>query len=191
LALFNVPATAQERIPDEQLAKAAKRLADAAEKAEGLPRKTDVDAAKASGIKADEVGAVFLPEKSFDADSLAKVGDEPVAVGQLWLLGLTPEVDGVGASTDQLRILEIKAENRSRDVALFLVSIRKKGDALELAFTAKEKEPIVAVALDDHKSESEVPVFVDGEKVDDSSGDVILQILGKHRAKLRVRGIDE
>src|SRR4051812_18025817 len=139
LLLFVGPARAQERIPDEEARNIARGLIEAAKKVKA-PVATDVDVDKPYGKHKDEYGALVLPDKNLSAEKLAKAGkDEIIPLGQLWMRGLGPAVEGKVIPSKNLQTLTVTHNDKEYNLVLCYLGVRKgPKDTLELVVLSKE-----------------------------------------------------
>ena len=180
-------AWAQERVPQEQAEKFAKRFAQEAEKVSQPQLKTDVDPEKAFALHSGEAHVMFIPEKGLSEDAFAKAGREPTPVGQLWLRKLVPAVHGKRVPEDQLRLVTITVNNEEHSLPLCLVGVRKTGDnQLELVLYGKEKEPFrqAQVRKLETKQQHDEPVVLEAHKDAGDAATVILTMVGEYQASI-------
>src|SRR5215510_12923070 len=146
LALLLVgPARAQERIPDEEARPIARMLVETAAKKVKAPLATDADPDKPYGKHKDEYGAMVIPDKKFSAERLAKVGkDEVIPVGQFWMRGLGPTVEGKVVPSKNLQMLTVTHNDKEYNLVLCYLGVRKGAkDALELVVLSRDKTPLL------------------------------------------------
>jgi len=188
LVLISGVARAQERLPEDKARKSAEVLAEKAKALEDLPIKTDVDVTKPFGIHSGEYGAMVVPDKTLAEETIEGAGDRVKPVGQLWMHLVAPAVDGAVTPSDRLRFVTFTVEDRDYDVALFLLGVKGGSDGSPvLVIYAGEKEPLLSLPLTKTDSTQELPIELDGKKVDDDSGDLTIRVLGKYRATMRVK----
>src|SRR5438874_723664 len=111
--LLTAAASAQERIPDEQVQRIAKLLVEKVATVGDAQVKADVDADKPFGLKHEDVGAMVIPDKKLTEDVLAKAGKEVVPVGHLWFRKVAPVVGGQPAPKDKLRVLDVTVKDET------------------------------------------------------------------------------
>jgi hypothetical protein len=166
-----------------------------AEKAKGLPDlpiKSDVDPRKARAFRSGEHGALIMPERGLSAATFADAGKEPKPVGQLWTHKITPLIDGQAAPDDKLLLVSAEVRDEDRSFALFLLGVRKGDDGKpELLVFGKGAEPILVIPMAGEASAEDPPLEISGKRVDDSSGELALLIVGKHRAVIRVASLED
>lgn len=191
LMLVNA-APAQEKIADEEAKRAATHLAEQAKTVEGLPLKTDVDVEKSTGIRAGEHGVLFIPNKGLSEETVGKAGKDVTPVGQLWMLRLSPAVNGAPAPNDKLRLVTVKVKDDDKVLVLCLVGVKQGADNKPtLIVYGKDQEPLVSLPLTAAEGSQNLPVELDGKKVDDNSGDLTFRLSGKYRATLRLMAQEE
>jgi hypothetical protein len=185
---------AQERVPQEQATKFAKRFADEAAKVSSPQLKTDVDPDKAYAIHAGERHAMFIPDKNLSADTFAKAGREPTPVGQLWLRKVAPAAHGKAVDEDKLRIVTISVNNEDHPLVLSFVGVRKTGEnQLELVFYGKDREPYQTAPLRklETKQNAEEPVVLNAEKGAEDAITLLITLLGEYQGGIQVHHSDK
>ncbi|MEQ1859752.1 MAG: hypothetical protein ABMA13_07450 [Chthoniobacteraceae bacterium] len=187
LACSVFAATAQERIEDEQLAKAATRLAERAADQENLPLKIDLDVANAAGMKVKEYGAILIPAKGLSKESLAKGGDAIVPLGHLWMLKLAPVADRKTVAPEKLRIVTVSGDDKQHTLLLLCLGFRTTaaGDA-ELVIFGKDKDPIVTLSASKTDNTQDEPLDLNMRQGVGTLGDIEINVLGQFRAELPV-----
>jgi len=175
-----------EKITSEQIQKIAPKLLEPAGRISGAQFKIDPDSDKGDGLKGGEVGVVVLPDRNLTAEKLEKAGSEIIPLGQLYLKGVVPAKNGKPADNDRMHILMIEDKGETHRIWLCLLGARKNGDKLELVLYGSEKAPLSQVALRKVESAQDLPIEVSGEKQDDESASLTLNILGKYKATLVV-----
>lgn len=190
--LIGLPlAQAQERLSQEQALRLAKLVGADANQLKGTPIPTSVDLEKPVALRDGEFGGMVLPEAKLSAEGLAQAGEQVVAIGQLWLRGLTPVRDGQGVSEANLRIATVKTKDGEEvKVPQCALGVRRvAGGELELLVFGKDKEPLLKVALKKIDAKQESPLEMDAERGDESA-QVSLKILGKYEAKFKVTQLE-
>lgn len=187
LAFAAFAATAQELIPQEDLEKGVPRALARVADFDNLPLKTDVDGAKAFGMKAKQYAAVVIPEKGLTKESLAKAGKEVVPVGQLWLVKLSPVVKDATTTNDKLCMVTISVKDEDLRLCLLLLGARKSGETgLELVIYAKAKEPLLTLPLKKSDTKQALPLEIGVREGTSSLGLVDINILSEYQAALSV-----
>src|SRR5262245_31415990 len=124
---------ARDPIEQERAQKTAALLAAQARKLTDLPVKSDVETARAFGLKKGDLAALVIPDKGLTADRLDKASKDVLPVGQLWLRGLTPVVSGSAAAAEKLRMVKVEARGEEHTLSLLLLGVRRGAkDKLEL-----------------------------------------------------------
>jgi len=180
-------APAQERVSPEQALRLAKLVGADTNQLKGTPLVTSVDLEKPVAMRDGEFGGMVLPQAKLSEEVLAKAGEQTVAIGQLWLRGLTPMHNGEAVSESKLRIATVKTpEGDELKVPQCALGVRRlAGGELELLVFGKDKEPLFKVALKRIDAKQETPLEMDAERGDESA-QVSLKILGKYEAKFKV-----
>jgi hypothetical protein len=175
---------AQERIPSEVAQKFARLFVEQTAKLDAPQLKVEPDAERPYGLKKDEMGALFIPDKRLSAEALQKAGKEVLPVGQLWVRGLTAVVNDQPVANDKLRIVTISADNKDHALPLFLVGARRSADGeLQLVVYGKDKKPLLHVPLRKAETRQELPVELEGRE-ENERGVLTLNLLGRYRAEL-------
>jgi hypothetical protein len=185
LLLAAGPARPQERIPDEEARNIARELIEAAKKVKP-PLATDVDVEKPYGKHKDEYGALVLPQKDLSAERLAKVGkDEIVPVGQFWMRGLGPAVEGKVIASKKLQRLAITYNDKEYNLVLCYLGVRKgPKDALELVILSKDKTPLLKAPLEKTDENQEFPVEFTASIEGNDRAHLKIGFLGRYRARI-------
>jgi hypothetical protein len=182
--------SAQEKLPREEALTYAQLVSADPKQLAGTPITTDVDAQQPVALRDGEYGGMVLPQKNLKAETLAKAGESVIPIGQLWLLKLTPMVDGSGIPGDKLRLVTVKRQGEDYTVPQCALGVRRtSAGTLELLVFGKGKEPVVTAPLTAIDTKSEAPLDVSAIKTDDGAS-VTLKILGKYEAKLMVTGFE-
>ncbi|HKB41127.1 MAG TPA: hypothetical protein VKD72_32165 [Gemmataceae bacterium] len=179
------PARTQERIPDEEARNIARTLIDAAKKAKA-PLTTDADPDKPYGKHKDEYGAMVIPDKKFSAERLAKVGkDEVIPVGQFWMRGLGPTVEGKVVPSKNLQMLTVTHNDKEYNLVLCYLGVRKGAkDALELVVLSRDKTPLLKTPLEKADETQELPVEFSATIEGDDRAILKMLLHGRYKAKL-------
>ena len=186
-ACFSAPfLRAQEKVDKEQVAEIAQKLVGlAAESLKDAPLKSEVDPTKGDALKHGDYGLMVLPDKGLTAATLENAGPEVAPVGQLWLKGLAPVVDGKVAPNAQLRLVSMTTQDETFRLPLCLLGVTKRDGRLELVVLGKDKTPLLHPALEKCDSEQTVPIAISGQKEEEGVGRVILNF-GKYKATFLV-----
>ncbi|HEY1169928.1 MAG TPA: hypothetical protein VGH19_01045 [Verrucomicrobiae bacterium] len=187
LSFANFGAQAQEVVPRDEALKASFALWNAAGKLEDLALKVDVDIKNPYGLTKGDIGMVVIPETKL-ADVLAKAGETELPLGQLWMKGLVPEVDGKVVPDSKLKLVEITVKDQTGDVVLCTLGVKKtEKNGMELVIYGNGKEPIQVVALKASKSgKQEYPIELSVTPGSDNAH-VMIKVLGKYEGEVTVR----
>ena len=180
---------AQERVPQEQAVKFARRFADEASKISSPQLKTEVDPEKVFALHAGEAHAMFIPEKGLSEETFTRAGKEPTPVGQLWMRRIVPAAEGKPVPEDKLRIVTISVNNEDHPLPLTLVGVRKGADnQLELVFYGKDKEPYhhSPVRKLDTKQKGDEPVVLEAQKDAGDTATLIFTLVGEYQGSIQV-----
>lgn len=187
LVLVAGAVSAQEVIPQEELAKAVPRALARVADFDNLPFKTDADGGKAFGMKAKQYAAVVIPEKGLTKAALAKAGKQILPVGQLWLVKLSPAVKDVPTPGDKLRLVTFSVKEEDYKLPLFLLGVRQQGErGMELVVYAKAKEPLLVLPLKKSEAKQDLPLEVSLREGTATLGMVDINLFGEYQAVLPV-----
>lgn len=184
-AIHLVPA--QEVIPPAETLKASAGLWLSTGRITDMPLQVDPDIKCAYAVKEKEFAVVVVPETKL-ADAIAKAGEKAQPIGQLWLKGLAPSVDGSVVANSRMKMVEVAGKGGD-DVALALcvLGVRKtEKNGLELVLYGKDKEPLKTFALKKHEAKQELPAefeVIPGG----GSAEVKLNLVGKYEASFSVQ----
>ena len=177
---------AQEKLPREEALKYAFFLSADLPEMLKTPIPTDPDVKRPVAMRDGDHGGLVLPETKLNADTFTRVGKEPVAVGQLWLVKLAPMKDGQAVSTAKLRTVHVHAGDHESDAVCCALAVRKDGDrGLELLVYGKDKEPLIRLPLESISGPQDNPIEFSCEKKDNSAL-VTLKLVGKYAGTLRI-----
>ncbi len=179
-------ALAQEKLSREE-ALAFARAACAVTNQPGVaPIPTDVDPQQPVAVKEDEYSALVLPQKELSAENIAKAGETPVPVGQLWLRNLAPMKDDEAIASNRLRLVPVNLEGQKVDLPQCALAVRRReGGSLELLVFGKGKEPVVVEPLSKIDRKQDSPIDLSGRR-EDESGQITIKFFGKYEASLKV-----
>jgi hypothetical protein len=184
---MSIGARAQEVIPKEEALKASFVLWNTAGKLDDLAVKVDPDIKSPYGLSKEDVGMVVIPETKL-ADVLAKAGEKVLPLGQLWLKGLVPEIDGKEVPDSKLKLVEVTMKNDTASVVLCTLGVRKsEKDGLELVIYGKGKEPLATVPMKSVKAGTQENPIELAVIPGSGNAQVIVKVLGKYEAELTVR----
>lgn len=145
------------------------------------------DVAHADLFEKNDVAALIIPDKDLSAELLAGVGKTEVPVGQLWLKSLSPEVDGSAAAEGDLKFVKVSKGDESMELPQFLLTAQRSGKALKLLFYSGTAKPLLSLPLEEFETGHSLPIELEGESRDGSSGLLSFYVLGKYHAKMIVR----
>lgn len=179
-------AHAQEVVPQDEAMKASLALWYASGDLSDLALKVDPDIKYPFGMAKSNLGMIVIPETKV-ADVLAKAGEKPLPLGQLWMKGLVLEVDGKAVASSDQKMIEVSAKGETSEVSLFTLGVRKtEKKGLELLVYGKGKEPLKTVAFKAGSGDKQAnPIELDIVPAEGSAR-VIIKVLGKQDATLTV-----
>ncbi len=172
-------------IPADVLNRRAKPLAEAAAKVTDAPVKCVVDEAKITGLYAPGPVAVFLMgDKKLSEDTIRKAGKEPVPVGVLFFINLSPTSNGQPLAADKLHTVTAKGqEGEERKLWLLHLAVVSEGGQHKLQFYAKGKPPVLDMPLNATSGKAAVDLE---SKPAEKGAILILTLAGKFQATLPV-----
>lgn len=134
----------------------------------------------------NDVAALVVPHARIDTKALEQ-GRE-VAIGQLWLKGIVPDVGGRAAAGKDLRLVRIEADDKQFTLPQFLLTARKSDEnGAELLVYSGRKKALLSTPLQPVKLHQSRPVELDGRQRDDSSGILTIAVLGSYAAEIIMR----
>jgi hypothetical protein len=186
-----VAAQEPQAIPAEELAKATAVLMDANSRLGELPLKLELAPDLAVGIKAEKVGAVFIPDRRLKAEKAdrneKKNKGAARPVGQLWTLKLAPMENGAPLPKDKLRLVTVGENNKQLELMMFTLGIEKAGKkGFQLALYGKGSAPVLRVPLTAEKSKGATAATMVARKTGDEAGVLELRFLGRYKAEIPV-----
>jgi hypothetical protein len=181
-------ARAQEVIALDEAQKIAQKLAEVPTGAADQPFTVDVDRDNPVGMKGGDAGLILLPDKHFNADSLANAGKTITPVAQMWTYRINLADKGTTLDKARLRTITVGDGDKTRDVQLFLVGVAKSEQgATELVIYGKGGEPVLRVPLTKHfAAKKEVAIDLSGRKTSDESATLALDFFGEYATELAV-----
>lgn len=179
-------ALAQDHQPLEKAQKAARTITEKTAAIKDPQIKVDVDLEKPCLITGgDNLGALVIPDKSLVNRQPLPSDKEITPIGQLWMRGLVPSIDGVVVPDDKLRRLTLSTDGDQADLTAYLLAAKKDGDKTTLLIFGKAKEPIATLPLKKGKNSQELPLELDAVG-DGGSATLFLNIAGIYSAELKV-----
>lgn len=178
-------AQAQEVVPQDEAMKASLALWYASGDLSDLALKVDPDIKYPYGVAKKDVGMIVIPETKV-AEVLAKAGEKVLPIGQLWLKGLVPEVDGKTVPESELKFVEVAVKEDNTSVVLCTLGVKKtESKGLELVVYGKGKEPLLTAPFKTIKTKQANPIELE---VVPGSGNaqVIVKVAGQQEASFAV-----
>lgn len=177
---------AQEAIPRDEALKAAFQLCRDLPKLLDTPIPTDPDVKRPVGIHGDNRGVLILPESGLASLDLAKVGAAPVAIAQMWMLRLTPQLSEQPLSSDKLKKVTVSNEAGEAGALQFTLAVRKVPDVgLELVVYGKDQEPLWTTPLAKASEKNDQPIDISAE-LQGNGAALTLKLLGAYTVKFAV-----
>lgn len=185
LYLVGQHADAQEPVPLERAREFARHLVQSAGNLSGAAVRVDADVLNPAAIRADDCGALVVPDRNLTADVLANATSTPVAIGELFLRNVTLTVDGQPVDKAKLRYFTFVMGEQSAEVPVYLLGARKDAEGnLELLVFGKGSEPVARTRIGKVSSEAKMPIELSAEKQDENSGLLRLDLVGQYEAEL-------
>jgi hypothetical protein len=178
----------EDTIPPERAQRGAKMANEALGKVTDAAVTIDADTDHAQGIGGSGVGALVVPDRGFSGDKISSLGEQPVALGQLWLMGIAPARDSAAPAQENVRTVSIQTDNNTLHPQVYFLALGKGADGkAELLVYGKGKEPLVHAALKPATvSFQNNPLEVTGAKDGEDSGHLTLFIVGQQSAEIPV-----
>lgn len=188
-----LPARAEEpqRIDGDKAKKAAKALVDAIAKLE-LPVKPSVDGTSGTGLHKDKVGVFLVPDTKLTADALKKHEKGVLPLGILFMTDAVTLVSGDKpvAAKDHLTA-EVTSGNKTVTVNVVALAAARVADRLVLLAYAKDKKPVVVAELNEAEDKTDHVLDVEARKQEEKRAALVLNVLGKYKAALRLAAKEE
>jgi len=187
---------AQQPLSAEELSRGGRLLAAETARLERLPFRLELAPERASGLKAGEAGALFLPDQRIlqtpgrrqakEGDGKARKAERGAAqpVGQLWLARLVPLQGELSA--DALRRVKVTEDGRARDLVTFTLGIEKvRKSGTQLALHGRDGAVVLRVPLTAEKAKGGATTLT-ARKLADDRGLLELRLQGRYRAEIPV-----
>jgi hypothetical protein len=186
LACLPARAEEQKRIEDDKAKDAAKALVDAIAKLE-LPVKPSLDGKSGTGLHAGKAAAFVVPDTKLTADALKKHEKGVLPLGVLFTTDAITVVSGDKpvATTEHLTA-EVTAKNETVKVNVHVLAAARVADRLVLLVYAKDKKPIVVAELNEADEKSDHVLDVNARKQEEKRAALVLNVLGTHKAVIRL-----
>jgi hypothetical protein len=133
----------------------------------------------------NNLGALVIPDKRLKNREPLKSGGKPIPIGQLWMRGLAPEVDGSKVAGKDLREVTIATDEEDGEVTAYLLAARLDGDKATLLVYGKPKKPIATLKLKEAKTYQELPLELDAAG-EDSGATLFFNVVGRYVAELKI-----
>lgn len=193
LVLYGLPAFAQDltRLDAQQAQRVAEMLVEKAAEIKSPQVKLQADMAKAVGLRYRKDGILVVPRKGLgeqqeDAEVRSEHG---AALAYLFMSSsFSPVVKGKPVDQGKLRsITVVDRQGIEHTVTCLLLAVRRTGqDDWRLYVYGAEQEPLIDAPFAAAENEKPGPVALDIENVMDTQGTLVVTVLGKYRAGLRV-----
>ena len=175
---------AQERLSREESLKYAFFAAANLKDMLSTPIPTDPDLKRPVAYRDGDYGALMLPECKL-SESLAKLGAEPVPVGQIWLVKLAPVNGSDVVADDKLKKVHVTARDEEADVVVCALAVAKEDGQAKLLVFGKSQEPVVKVPLKSASGQPDNPLDFSAERTDDG-GVLTVKIGGQYEGTFKV-----
>lgn len=189
---------AQEPLAADELARGGRLLAAETARLERLPFRLELAADRASGVKAGEAGALFLPDQRIlqassrrqakDGEAKSRKAERGATqpVGQLWLARLVPLQGELALPADSLRRVKVTEDGRERDLVTFTLGIEKvRKSGTQLALHGRDGAVVLRVPLTAEKTKGGTTKLT-ARKLAEDRGVLELHLHGRYRAEIPV-----
>jgi hypothetical protein len=188
-----LPARGEEpqRIDGDKAKEVAKVLVDAIAKLE-LPVKPSVDGKSGTGMHKDKVGVFVIPDTKLTADALKKHEKGVLPVGILFMTDAVTPVSGDKPvpAKDHLTT-EVTIGDNTVTVNVVALAAARVADRLVLLAYAKDKKPVVVAELNEVEDKTDHVLDVEARKQEEKRAALVINVLGKYKAALRLAAKEE
>jgi hypothetical protein len=148
--------------------------------------KSDPDPDKTAIARIAGQAMLVIPDKMLSEAALGKIGKEVMIVGQLWLKGMAPAIDGKASTPDSFQeVLVPIGQDRHLALDLCMLGVRRNADDWQLVILARDRE-LLAVPLKKAVGKKGLPIELDAKQVKGRASQVTVHLLGQYQATLPV-----
>jgi len=133
----------------------------------------------------NNLGALVIPDKRLKNKKPLKPGGKAIPIGQLWMRGLAPEIDGAKVAGKDLREVSISTDEEDVELTAYLLAAKLDGDKATLLVYGKAKKPIATLKLKEAKTYQELPLELDAAG-EDSGATLFFNVVGKYVAEMKI-----
>ena len=133
----------------------------------------------------NNLGALVIPDKRLKNKEPLKPGGKAIPIGQLWMRGLAPEIDGAKVAGKDLREVSISTDEEDVELTAYLLAAKLDGDKATLLVYGKAKKPIATLKLKEAKTYQELPLELDAAG-EDSGATLFFNVVGKYVAEMKI-----
>jgi len=177
---------AQDHQPLEKARKAAQLIHQKASALKDAQIEIKVDLDKPYLVTgSDNLGALVIPDKKLENKTQPPFGDKPIAIGQLWMRGLAPVVDGDKVPREKLRVIRIATDDENVELTGYLLAAVIRENSPTLLVYGNAKKPIAWLKLKKAKTLQELPLELDaiGEN---GSATLYFNLVGHYIAEMTI-----
>lgn len=179
-------AFAQDHQPLEKAQQAARTITEKTPALDNPQIKVDIDIQKPYLVTGgDNLGVLVVPDKTLANKKPLPDGKDVIPLGQLWMRGLAPFIDGAAVANDKLRELTLAADGDQVDLTAYLLAAKTDGDQATLLIYGKAKEPVATLPLKKGKNYQDLPLELDAIG-DGDSATLSINVAGIYIAKLKL-----
>lgn len=147
--------------------------------------KTEPDTSKPAAVRFGGNAAMVIPDKKLSEDLVGKVGKDVTIIGQFWMKGVAPTIDGKAIAAEKLQEVAVPFGQNNYPFQFCLLGIRQKGEDLEMVVFAKDQE-LLAIPLTKEKTTQTWPIEMAHKQGKDQTGELIIRLYGKYQATVVV-----
>jgi len=177
---------AQDHQPLEKAQNAARLITQKAPTWESPPVEVKPDIEKPYLVTgSNNLGALVIPDKRLKNKEPLKPGGKAIPIGQLWMRGLAPEIDGAKVAGKDLREVSISTDEEDVELTAYLLAAKLDDDKATLLVYGKAKKPIATLKLKEAKTYQELPLELDAAG-EDSGATLFFNVVGKYVAEMKI-----
>ncbi len=133
----------------------------------------------------NNLGALVVPDKRLKNKAPLKSGGKAIPIGQLWMRGLAPEIEGSKVDGEKLREVKLATDEEDVKLTAYLLAAKLDGDKATLLVYGKAKKPIATLKLKEAKTYQELPLELDAAG-EDSGATLFFNVVGKYVAEMKI-----
>jgi len=176
----------QDHQPLEKARQAAKLITSKAPAQENPQIEVTPDISKPYLVTgSNNLGALVIPDKRLKNKEPLKADGKPIPLGQLWMRGLAPEVDGSKIANKDLRAVPIETNEEDVELTAYLLEAKLDADKGSLTVYGNSKQPVATLKLKQAKIHQELPLELDAAG-EDSGATLFFNVVGKYVAEMKI-----